>query len=235
MKKPFVSIIIPTYNEEKYLGAALASIRQQKFSKPYEIIIGDGFSKDRTTKIAKAYKARVFQKNCKTAAAARHTGALAARGEILAFTGADVEVDPEWLENLTRPIVEGKADWVLGKIYPLGGGLLDRFAMELLEPLAKLMNFIGFPYVYAENLACKKSVYMKVGGFNPKIVTGEDTDLAIRLRKVGKFAFASDAKVRVSLRRLRKWGYLKYLVFHVSNFLRSHFFSSPAPYYEPVR
>lgn len=229
-----VSIIIPTYNEEKYIGRALASIKKQSF-KNYEIIIGDGESKDNTAKIAKQYGAKVLQKNCKTAAAARHTASLAAKGKILVFTGADVEAEKDWLEKIIAPIQKGEADWVLGKICALDGNWLDEAALSLIEPLAKIMNMLGLPYVYAENLACKKSIYTKAGGFNPALVTGEDTELAIRLRKIGKFAFVSDAKVKVSLRRVRKWGYVKYLIFHITNFVKSHFFSSSANYYEPVR
>ncbi|MEM4348717.1 MAG: glycosyltransferase [Candidatus Anstonellaceae archaeon] len=234
MKKPLVSIIIPTYNEEKYIGRALASIKNQSFA-DYEIVIGDGESKDKTAKIAKQYGAKVLQKNCKTAAAARHTASLVAKGEILVFTGADVEAEKDWLEKIIAPIQKGEADWVLGKICALDGTWLDEAAISFIEPLAKIMDKIGLPYVYAENLACKKSIYFKAGGFNPSLVTGEDTELAVRLRKVGRFAFVSDAKVKVSLRRVRKWGYLKYLVFHASNFIKSHFFSSSENYYEPVR
>ncbi len=235
MKKPEVSIIIPTYNEEKYIGAALSSIRRQKFSKTYEIVIGDGCSKDRTAKIARDYGARVVTEKYGTPSGGRYAAAMKARGRILAFTGADVEVAPDWLEKAIAPLEEGKADWVLGSVTPLDGTPLDEALVFILRPIAMLMNFLCLPYVYAENMVCKEKVYRKAGGFKPELITGEDTDLAIRLRKAGRFRFVNNANVRASMRRVHKWGYLKYIAFHTGNFIRSHFLASPAKHYDPVR
>jgi glycosyltransferase involved in cell wall biosynthesis len=235
MKKPEVSIIIPTYNEEKYIGAALSSIRRQKFPRAYEIIIGDGCSKDRTAKIARDYGARVVEERYGTPSGGRHTAALKARGKILAFTGADVEVARDWLEKAIAPIEQGKADWVLGSVTPLDGTPLEDALVFLLRPIAVLMNFLGLPYVYAENMVCKGKTYYKAGGFRPELITGEDTDLAIRLRKAGRFRFVNNANVKASMRRVHKWGYWKYITFHTGNFVRSHFLSSPAKHYDPIR
>ena len=234
-KNPEVSIIIPTYNEEKYIGAALSSIRRQKFSKKCEIIIGDGCSKDKTAKIARDYGARVVEEKYGTPSGGRHAAAMKARGKILAFTGADVEVAPDWLEKAIEPIEKGKADWVLGSVEPLDGTPLDGALVFLLRPIAVLMSALGLPYVYAENMVCTAKIYEKSGGFNPELITGEDTDFAIRLRKTGRFRFVGAADVKVSMRRVHKWGYWKYITFHTGNFIRSHFLSSPAKHYDPVR
>lgn len=234
-KKPEISIIIPTFNEEKYIGAALGSIEKQEFSRPFEVIIGDGMSTDRTEKIAKDYGARVVHETYGTPSGGRHAASLVARGKILVFTGADVEVAPDWLAKITAPFADRKVQGALGSVTPLDGTPLDGLLVFLLRPIAALMNVIGLPYVYAENMACTVQAYEKSGGWDPKMVTSEDTDFAIRLRKCGRFVFAPEAKVKVSMRRVRKWGYLKYIAFHTGNFIRSHFLKTPADYYEPVR
>ena len=60
MKKPLVSVIIPTYNSEKTLAKCLKSIKNQSY-RNIEVIVVDRFSKDRTVEIAKSYKAKVYQ------------------------------------------------------------------------------------------------------------------------------------------------------------------------------
>ena len=234
-KKVDISVIVPAYNEEKYIGAALSSLEQQKFPKPYEVIIGDGESKDRTVKICRDYGARVVVEKYGTPSGGRHAAASAARGKIIAFTGADVEVASDWLEKATAPIYKGNADWVLGSVTPLDGTWLDNLLVLFLAPIAMLMNWLGLPYVYAENMVCTAKAYKKSGGFNPELVTGEDTEFATRLRKTGRFRYVYSASVRVSMRRVRKWGYWKYITFHTGNFIGTHFLKRPGKHYDPVR
>jgi len=84
-------------------------------------------------------------------------------------------------------------------------------------------------------MVCTAEIYRKSGGFDPKLITGEDTDFAVRLRKCGRFRFVGDAVVKVSMRRVNKWGYWKYIWFHTGNFIRTHFFKTPGKHYDPVR
>ena len=53
-----ISVIIPTYNEEKYVGTCLRSLSNQDYQGKYEIIISDGSSTDRTVEIARRYGAQ---------------------------------------------------------------------------------------------------------------------------------------------------------------------------------
>ena len=231
-----VSIIIPTYNEEKYIGAVLSSLEQQKYDKTYEVIIGDGESKDATAKICRDYGARVVTEKYGTPSGGRHAAASVAKGRIIAFTGADVEVASDWLEKATEPFKEDhEITWVLGSVTPLDGTWLDNFLVLFLAPIAMLMNWLGLPYVYAENMVCTAKAYKKSGGFNPELVTGEDTEFATRLRKTGKYKYVYQANVRVSMRRVRKWGYWKYITFHTGNFIGTHFLRRPGKHYDPVR
>lgn len=230
-----VSIIIPALNEEKYIGAALASIKRQKFSGSYEIIIGDGNSTDNTPKIAKSYGAKVVTEDYGTPSGGRHAAAMSARGKYLLFTGADVEVAQGWMERMIAPLRDKRVSGTLGSVAPLEGTALEEFLVWWLRPLAVIMNGMGQVYAYGESMACTKAMYRKTGGFDPKLVTGEDTDFGMRLAKAGKFLFVWDAVVRVSMRRPRSWGYARYTFFHVGNFIRSHFLEGPSKRYDPVR
>src|SRR3990167_3170408 len=94
-----ISIVIPAYNEEKYLPHTLQSI-QKLLRKPDEIIVIDGESTDQTGAIAKQFGAKVIRIPKTTIGAARQAGLVAATGEIVATTDADTIVPTLWLNKI---------------------------------------------------------------------------------------------------------------------------------------
>lgn len=231
-----VSVLIPSYNEEKYIGACLASIKRQKFSGTYEVILGDGDSKDNTAKIAKDYGCRVVKELWGTPSGGRYAAAKMARGRIFAITSADVELTEDWLSEIVKPFERDRnVSWGVGSVAPQDGNLLEKTGAHILNVMASILNLIGLAYVNADNLVCRADAYKKCGEFNPKLMTSEDTDLGMRLMKTGKFYYMPRAKVLISMRRIRKWGYLNFAVFHTRNFLNTHIFARPAEIYAPVR
>jgi len=235
-KRVDISVLIPSYNEEKYIGACLASIKRQKFSGTYEVIIGDGCSKDRTAKIAKGYGCKVVKEAWGTPSGGRYAAARGARGRIYAITSADVELTPDWLEEMMRRFdKDERISWGVGAVSPQDGNGLEKAGAAVLNFIAAVLNRIGLAYVNADNLMCRAEAYKKAGEFNPKLMTSEDTDLGMRLMKTGKFAYFSKAKVLISMRRIRKWGYLNFVLFHTKNWLNTHIFAKSAKEYAPVR
>jgi len=231
-----VSIIIPSYNEEKYIGACLASIERQKFSGTYEVILGDGNSRDRTQKIAKDYGCKVVHEAWGTPSGGRYAAAKVARGRIFAITSADVELTENWLSEIKKRLDSDKSlSWGVGSVWPQNGNLLEKIGATILNSMAAFLNRIGLAYVNADNLFCRAEAYRKAGEFNPKMVTSEDTDLGMRLMRTGRFTYIHRAKVLISMRRVRKWGYLNFVVFHTRNWLNTHIFARPAEIYAPVR
>ena len=85
-----ISIIIPTFKEEKVIGLRLAQLKKA-LTMPNEIIVSDGRSPDRTAEVARAYadKVVVFQGEKHTPARGRNDGARHASGEYLLFLDAD--------------------------------------------------------------------------------------------------------------------------------------------------
>ncbi len=229
------SIIIPAYNEEKYIGACLASIKRQKFKGKYEIILGDGNSTDSTPKIARDHGARVVRENYGTPSGGRYAATKVARGRILVFLSADVEVSPNYLEDICRVFDNKKVAWAMGRIEPSEGNAAEKMGAWVLNIIARTFNPMGIAYVNADTLAARTDSYNRVGGFNPKLVTSEDTDLGKRLMWCGRFGFASKAICYLSMRRVRKWGYFRFAIFHTMNFFKTHLFSSAAEQYDPVR
>jgi len=236
LREPEVSVVVPTYNEEKYLPRALEGLLSQKADFDYEVIVSDGHSTDSTVAIAKEMGARVVFEPKRTIAAGRQAGFMSAHGKILASSSADVYVKSDWLAKLVAPIRKGPHVASAGPVIPKDGNLLEHaFAKGLLTPVARGLSRIGIPYVAADNMAIRADIFRKIGGFDTDMVTAEDTYLVKKARKYGKFKFVKDAPVYISMRRVREWGYPKYLLYHGSNFFKYHLTGRSHSKYDPIR
>lgn len=104
---PSVSIIIPTYNEEKFLPPLLDSIRNQTYS-PIEVVVAD-CSTDSTPDIARSAGAVVVSSPKSCPAVARNDGANGSSGEILIFMDADCIPSHDFTERLVSALQNGAA------------------------------------------------------------------------------------------------------------------------------
>ncbi|MCR4335959.1 MAG: glycosyltransferase, partial [archaeon] len=86
------SIVIGALNEEKYIAKTLATANAQKTSHEVEVIVGDGYSEDKTVEVAKKLGAKVVLEKNRSAAWERNAGSRIAKGEIICFTDADAEI-----------------------------------------------------------------------------------------------------------------------------------------------
>jgi glycosyltransferase involved in cell wall biosynthesis len=100
VNNPRISIIIPAYNEERYLASCLESVAAQTV-RPYEVIVVDNNSHDKTAEIARRYPfVKLLHEPRQGIVYARNAGFDAASGDILARTDADVVLPPDWLERI---------------------------------------------------------------------------------------------------------------------------------------
>jgi len=208
-----ISVVIPAYNEEKYLPKCLDSLRRQAFpSSQFEIIVADNGSTDRTIQIALDYGATVVHEEVKGVARARQRGFAAAEGEIIASTDADAIVPPDWLATIARifdadPTLGG----VTGPVYFYDGTWLDRWYYRHVNT-----NFVWVTFLIrrgcfsGNNFAVRREPFFAVNGFDLKMLSAEDADLALRMRKKTKTRFRRELVLSVSARRARQ-GYWKTL------------------------
>ncbi len=202
-KKLRFSIVIPTYNEEEYLGFTLASLQQQDFKGSYEVIVVDNNCTDSTTRIAKEYNTKVVVEDRPGVCWARQAGTEAAQGEIVVSTDADTTFDQDWLTNIDKqfrkstkvvavcaPCEFVNPPW-WGKVYPkLLFGTVYASSLLIKRPF----------YITATNTAFKKAAW---DGYDMEQTQGGD-ELALlhKLRRRGKVTFTNKYVVHTSSRRL---------------------------------
>jgi len=209
--KPKISIIIPTKNEEKYLPLLLAQIKKQNFS-DYEIIVADANSTDRTREIAKNFGCKVIEGGLP--AKGRNEGAKVAKGEILVFMDADnIYLPKDFFQKIVSEFERRNLGVASVPIYP-AGNFIDKICYFFYNNFVRIFQkFLAF----ATNIVIvRKEIFEKVGGFDEKVLIGEDHDLAKRASKISKFGFINIEPVLTSPRRFEVDGrirtYGKYLL-----------------------
>ena len=209
-----LSIIIPTFNEEKYLPQLLASIKRQTL--PCETIVADANSSDQTLEIAKRF-------GCKIAlggnqARGRNQGAIAASGDILLFIDADTILPDNFLSQTIDQFQKGGLDLATCNAHPLSRHPFDL----LIYQLANLIIFVFQklrPFAQGFCIFAKKSLHQQIGGFDEGITFGEDSEYVLRAAKAGRFGVLA-AEILVSSRRFEKEGHLKLLFKYLALNLR---------------
>lgn len=190
-RRPLISVVITVRNEERHLGQLLDSLLGQEG--PFEVVVVDAQSRDRTFEIAQGYarrhpdRVRVVRRPG-SRGVGRNLGADAARGSLLAFIDGDCYADAGWLERLREGL--GSAAVVAGRTVTVGKpryGQLER--VELFQS--------GYDVTYPTcNLAYRRALFDALGGFDPRFVTAEDIDLNLRaVRSGASIAFDPEAVV----------------------------------------
>lgn len=198
-----LSIIIPTYNEEKYLPTLLKSIKKQDF-KDYEVIVADANSEDDTVKIAKKYGCRVITGGIP--AIGRNNGAKVAKGKYLLFLDSDLKLTEDYLSKVIYEFKMERLGIAITQMKPLSKKTEDK----ILHDLANLF-MISVEKIKPHGAGCygiiaKRALHEQCGGFNEELTFGEDTEYIERLAKKEKFKVLRNAKIGVSTRRLEEEG-----------------------------
>jgi glycosyltransferase involved in cell wall biosynthesis len=211
---PFVSVVIPAYNEGKYLPLCLESIGKQDYTGGYELIVVDNASTDNTAKIARDAGATVVYEGKRSPAYARQKGAEAANGEIITFIDADTEAPTCWLSTIVSRFVREPETVLLSGPYAFSD------AGQVAKVTSYFGNFVGINLdylfrlalskggaVWGSNFAVRRSALFEVGGFDTSIkFYGEEYELSLRLRKAGKASIIPWLFVLTSARRVKSLG-----------------------------
>ncbi|HEY0378361.1 MAG TPA: TIGR04283 family arsenosugar biosynthesis glycosyltransferase [Pyrinomonadaceae bacterium] len=191
-EQPLLSIIIPTLNEGRSIGATLEAVARVRGR--FEVIVVDGGSDDETVEVAESFGARVV-KSERGRGLQMHAGAREARGEALWFLHADTLAPSDGAERIAEAL-RNDAGIVGGNFTISFDG--DRRAARFLTWLYPQLRKIGLCYGDSA-IFVRASHYREVGGFKP-LPLFEDLDLVRRLRASGRLIHLPAAVVTSSRR-----------------------------------
>src|SRR6266498_605302 len=158
------SIIIPAYNEEKYLPRLLESIKTARANysggrEEIEVIVANNDSTDATAEVAVAHGARVVHVAKRRIAAARNGGAREARGEILCFIDADSALHPRTFDAIDQAMKTGRYVW------GVTGSVLERKSFGLLLTYYLFMPMVLLTGFDTGLSFCFRKDFKAVGGY----------------------------------------------------------------------
>lgn len=179
-----LSVIVPCYNEERYLPRLLDQLCKQTVA-PRQVIIADSNSTDGTIACAMAYHDRlpiqVAQTTKRTPGAARNAGAALATSEYLLFIDADcVPASRRFIERLCRVLNASHPDYATPIFWSDGLHPFDHAFLASLN-IAMLCSII---FSIGGTMCVRAGLHEKIGGFSEDMQSGEDTHYAKTLRKV---------------------------------------------------
>ncbi len=203
-----VSVVIPTFQEEKYIAATLSKLVKIKPS--IEIVVVDGGSDDGTVKVAKRFTDKTYQIRERGISKAKNYGAKQASGDIVVFLDADVSPPSNFVEKVLETFNNANVVGATCRIMPAQPRFTEFVFFQFYNLLIQLCAKFK-PHSRGEFLAVRKKDFLMVNGFDESMPCMEDHDLAHRLSKQGKFMFITSLTVYESLRRFRKLGFSKVL------------------------
>jgi len=220
-----LSIIIPAYNEAKYLEKTIQTAHnalREANIEPYEIIVADDASTDETAQIAAQMDAKVVQAGKRNIGAARNAGAASAASDFLLFVDADTLINPQVLQEMESAFIQGAVAGGTGIVWSEpshswvgdAGLWLWNFASKRLTLLAGSFLFV------------QREAFEQIDGFNEQFFASEELDFTKKLKPLGKLTLLQ-TPIATSPRKLQTftlWEFLRFFLrafFHPYEILRN--------------
>jgi glycosyltransferase involved in cell wall biosynthesis len=199
-----ISVIVPAFNEEKRIRACLESIRAQRTSRSYELIVSDSGSTDGTVFIAWEHADKVVVCTERGTARARNEGARLASGDILAFIDSDTTMLPGYLDTACEAFKDSHTLAVscAFKFTRRSPKLL--LAEHVTNAYYILRSVFGMATLPGFNFCIRRDAFERLGGF--RLCHLEDLDMSIRLREAGRTRYLARRQAVTSSRRLEADG-----------------------------
>ena len=222
---PFISIVLPVRNEEKYISDCVASIFAQDYpADQMEVIFVDGRSEDRTVallrELQKAHpQIQVFDNPNRTVPYAMNIGIGHSRGEVIVRLDAHAEYPPDYVRLSVETLLSQDCDNAGGVFVTRGRGFMGSAIAEMLKtPLGvgnatyRLTEQDG--YVDTVPFGCfRRELFDRIGGFDERMTRNQDNELNFRIRKNGgKIYLNHNIRVlyycRDTMRGIMRMGYM---------------------------
>lgn len=186
VNEPSVSVIVPVFNGASTIAGCIESLLAVDYPRDrFELLIVDNCSTDATRSILARYPVRVVEeREVQSSYAARNRGADASRSEYLVFTDADCIVERGWLRALVRALQPPEVGGVAGGIEAFPGeSAVERYQAPRAIRAERAFAHQFLPFAQTANAAFKRTVFSKIGGFDPAIIYGGDLDFSWRMQR----------------------------------------------------
>ncbi len=229
---PYLSIIIPTKNEEQNLPKLLESINSQSFT-DHEVIVADANSDDRTREIADSFGAKVVDGGLP--GPGRNRGAAVAQGQVLLFLDADVALDdPDFLKDNLEEMKDRGICLGTTFVKPISDSYIDKAMHEVYNAFAIATDRVK-PHAPGFCIFIKRHIHNDIHGFDESVVFAEDHEYVQRAVREGyRFRVLRSVPISVSVRRLEKDGRLgiafKYMMAELHMMTKGPFKEMPYEY-----
>lgn len=224
-----LAIVIPTLNEEKYIGGLLESIARQTIH-PQEVVVVDAFSKDKTEAEVKKWFKKIpqlkfYQIPKDTISKQRNYGVKKTKSSQVLFLDADTAlIDDDTLEKYLDEVEKKRAEIAVAGNYPLSKHWKDKAYFDAANLTTKMSKHI-WPMAVGINLYVKRNIFEKLKGFDEKIKVGEDIELVQRFAKKGfLYEVLVEPKIHTSVRRLRKEGRIRFVLMMINSFINANIY-----------
>lgn len=188
-----ISVVMPCYNSENTLSDQLDALLRQTYKGRWELIIADNGSEDSTLEIAKNYKDHFYSfkiikaNKIKGPAYARNCGVEVAEGDSILFCDSDDVVENSWMEYMIKALSEYEI--VAPKMEHFEISENSRYAIQRVFMQSKKLINSGFdpplPHAGASGLGIRKSLHVKIGGFDEDFFAAEDWDYCWKAQLAG--------------------------------------------------
>jgi glycosyltransferase involved in cell wall biosynthesis len=196
---PKVSVVVCAYNADRTIDTCLAALETVRYP-DYEVIVVNDGSTDGTLEICRKYPyIRLICQENKGLSVARNVGLEAATGEIVAYTDADCDVDPDWITYLVHGFrITGQVAVGGPNLPPPEDALVpSAVAVSPGGPTHVLIDDLEAEHIAGCNMAFKAEVLRELGGFDAQYrAAGDDVDICWRLQDAGhSIGFSPSAQV----------------------------------------
>jgi len=235
-----LAFVIPAYNEQALIGKCVESVLaevKRSGRTDIDVVVVNNNSTDRTAEVAASYAGvRVVDEKEKGLVSARDGGFRATSAELVANIDADTIVPPGWLDVVFEEFErDDQLVCLSGPYVYYDLSAWNRFLIAMFYGLTKLIYWLNRyllrvgSVVQGGNFVFRRDAWIKAGGFNREIkFYGEDTDVAVRLSKVGGVKFTFRLKMMTSGRRLAEEGVFRTALTYTLNFFWVTFAGKPA-------
>jgi glycosyltransferase involved in cell wall biosynthesis len=199
---PFISFVVPAYNEEAVIGPTLDALRAAggAVGEPFEIIVVDDGSTDSTAEIATAAGARVVPVHVRHIAAARNAGGRVATGDMLVFVDADTILPAEVLRKAVAEIRGGAIGGGAGVRQDTDEPRWGARSFRIVSWVLRIAGWAAGCFVYV-----RRDAFDRVGGFDERYFASEEIHFSRAVKKRGRFVILRDDVIS-SGRKARMFG-----------------------------